>query len=534
MKKCSELQFGFIDAQSYLRNPNHPNSEYFRKSFFKSKHLKQAVNPDIYYLLGEKGTGKTAYAVYATLFMNDEYNAQCDVFDTNDFTRFIEVCDSLRIEKSQFSRVWVFLFLLMLIQKLKNRSELPAESDVEKVLSSMQVATLGSPIDTISNAIEATSEINASFEFYAEASNQKLPRHVIEGAKPIFKLNRLSEVMVKGLSELPPDIQLTIFVDGLDVRPDVVSYPDYLEVVSSIVNANWVVNATQLAKLSAQLKITLLVRPDIMEAVSLQNRGPKIQHHGHLVEWATAYKDYRESEIFKFTDIVLFSQQSENLKLGPGDTWNHYFPFRVESRVKEEGDNPFVLFLRHSFYKPRDIIKYLSLMQEFYSQGERKERLAFEEDVFWQRDIRKEYSSYLMQEIRDQLSFYYTNDEYQQFLNFNNGYLGNYIDMGKRTFSYESMVAAHAEYLDYNKRNNIQTVPSFATADQTLQFMFDLNVLGYWEEKTLKSGDTRIFTNYSFTQRSFANLRPKVPTSEGSNYVMHYGVAKSLFVQMGR
>ena len=253
-----------------------------------------------------------------------------------------------------------------------------------------------------------------------------------------------------------------------------------------------------------------------------------MQNHSRLVEWGTRYRNYSDSEIFKFTDLILNSQQDSKEQIHPGDTWKHYFPFRIESRVSDGGDDPFILFLRHSFYKPRDIIKYLSLMRDFYDKPGKDVLTQFSQDVFDDRDIRQEYSSYLLQEIRDQLSFYYTNSEYQQFLDFNNGYLGKHIDRRTRLFTYQDFETAHHDYLEYNERNHIATLPSFGTADVTLQFMFDLNVLGYYEERTFRDGSKRIFTNYSFRQRSFANLRPKVPS--GGRYVMHYGVAKSLFV----
>lgn len=531
-RKCSELEFGFIDAQAYLRNPNHPLSEFFRKSFYKSNHLERAVNPDVYFLLGEKGTGKTAYAVYATLFMKGEYNAACEYFDTNDFTRFVEISRNLGIAKSQYSSIWSLVFLLLLLEQLDVVGAVQSNSTLAPILEAARSVNLGSRVNSITKCLEVISEIDSLFASYAEAAGLKIPKHTLSGAKPIFKINSVTDNLAGGLSGLNGSLQHTIFIDGLDVRPEEVSYPDYLEVIASICNAIWVVNATQLAKLQPKLKLTLLLRPDIIEAISFQNRGPKIQHHGHLVEWSTDYRNYRTSEIFKFTDLVLFSQQDHSTPASPGDTWDAYFDFTVPSRVNPNGDNPFILFLRHSFYKPRDIIKYLTLMGDFYKEPPRSDLTSFKKEIFDERSITKDYSNYLLQEIRDQLSFYYTNAEYQQFLDFNNGYLGKFLDKHERTVSYADFISAHSEYLAYNHRNGIKTVPTFSTADQTLQFMFDLNVLGYTETKIMRDGGSRKFSNYSFVQRSFANLRPKVPSN--GTYVMHYGVAKSLFVEMGR
>jgi hypothetical protein len=528
VKRISDLRFGFIDAERYLRDPEAPLSELFRKSFYKSTHLERAVHPDIFFLLGEKGTGKTAYAIYASQYMKEEYKADCVFFDKNDFTRFIEVASKLGIEKSQYSGSWVFIFLLLLLQRLDQLGAIGDNKELRSVVDAVTQVNLGGYASTISQCIETIAQIDTVFALYAESTEIKVARHVIDRAHPTFKLTRLTENCIQALARFSADLQFSLFIDGLDVRPDEVSYPSYLSVVSSICNAIWVLSSTQLARIPPTLKVVILLRPDIFEAVPFQNRGPKLQNHAHLVEWSTRYQNFQDSEIFKFTDRILHAQQTDIEGLNQGDTWRHYFPFRVKSRVSDAGDDPFILFLRHSFYKPRDIIKYLTLMRESYVTPDRQRFTHFSEDVFDDRNITREYSSYLMQEIRDQLSFYYTNDEYQQFLDFSNGYLGKYVDRYSRLFTYENFEKAHAEYLEYNKKNRIATLPSFATADLALQFMFDLNIFGWHEEKVLRSGAKRYFTNYSFRQRSFANLRPKVPT--GGEYVMHYGVAKSLFV----
>ncbi|MFC3686015.1 P-loop ATPase, Sll1717 family [Hydrogenophaga luteola] len=528
MKTISQLEFGFIDAQRYLQNPGDPLSEFFRKSFYKSKHLERAIDPDVYFLLGEKGTGKTAYAVYASLYMGSSFVADTEFFDKNDFTRFREVASSLGIEASQYSSLWVFTFIILLINNIDERTSLTKNPTLSHFMGAIRTISLGGQVRTISQSIEIASQIDSLFDKFASSANLGLPESVVSSAKPIFKITRLSDLCVAALADYSNALQFAMFIDGLDVRPDEVSYHDYLTVVSSICNAIWVINSTQLARIEPQIKITLLLRPDILETVPFQNRGPMLQNHSHLVEWGTRYPNFADSEIFKFTDRVLYSQQDEAERLYPGQTWEKYFPFKVESRASASGDNPFILFLRHSFYKPRDILKYLGLMKDFYETTGRGGVMQFEADVFKDRDIGDSYSRYLMLEIRDQLSFYYTNEEYQQFLDFTNGFLGKYIDKRDRVFTYENFCKAHLDYLEYNSRNKKVTVPSFATADITLQFMFDLNVLGYYEEKVFRNGEAKVFTNYSFRKRSFANLRPKVPTS--GRYVMHYGVAKSLLV----
>lgn len=531
-KLISALRFGSTDARTYLNNPGQPMADFFRNSFFKSSHLAKITDPAIYFFIGEKGVGKTAYSAYATLFL-DEYKAASEFFETNDFTRFLEVARKIELEKSQYALGWVFVFSVLILQKVGDRFKSESTERLDLMNAAIRSTNIGSPVFTISQAIEMLNDIDILVDHLFERVSEKEFGSAIslKGVRPSQKVARFIDFAISALAAMPEQTQFTIFIDGLDVRPDDVGYSDYLTVVSSICNAVWVLNATQLAKLPGKFKATILLRPDIFESVAIQNRGPKLQNHGHLVEWSAEYRDYRDSEIFSFTDRVFYSQQSEKFKeqkVRAGDTWDAYFPFMMGRHNEKEEDDPFILFIRHSFCKPRDVVRYLQLMQGMMASN--AEATCFGPEVFRDRDVKQEFSSYLLQEIRDQLNFYYTNAEYQQFLDFCNGYLGRHIDRKQQIVEYSQFEIAHGEYISYNKKNNVDTVPSFATADITLQFMFDLNVLGYQGEFVTKDGKKRPFTTFSYRKRSFANLRPKVPT--GGRYKMHYGVARSLFTEL--
>jgi pantothenate kinase-related protein Tda10 len=67
MKNILELQLGFADAENYKRREN---KELLNKIFIRNDHLDRLCEPAISFLLGEKGTGKTAYAVYLS---NNDY-----------------------------------------------------------------------------------------------------------------------------------------------------------------------------------------------------------------------------------------------------------------------------------------------------------------------------------------------------------------------------------------------------------------------------------------------------------------------------
>ena len=75
MKKFADIDFGYNDAFNYLNSRDH--KDMFSSVFVKGRNLDKLMRPDTYYLIGDKGTGKTAYAVF--LSNNDYKNTKAQV-----------------------------------------------------------------------------------------------------------------------------------------------------------------------------------------------------------------------------------------------------------------------------------------------------------------------------------------------------------------------------------------------------------------------------------------------------------------------
>ena len=61
MKTISELNLGFSDAENYKRREN---KQLFQKLFVQNEYLDDLLEPNVSFLVGEKGTGKTAYSIF--------------------------------------------------------------------------------------------------------------------------------------------------------------------------------------------------------------------------------------------------------------------------------------------------------------------------------------------------------------------------------------------------------------------------------------------------------------------------------------
>ena len=63
-KSIGSLNLGFSDAQNYIQRNN---KQILSEVFVKNAYLTKLLQPNVYYLIGEKGTGKTDDQRFQTL-----------------------------------------------------------------------------------------------------------------------------------------------------------------------------------------------------------------------------------------------------------------------------------------------------------------------------------------------------------------------------------------------------------------------------------------------------------------------------------
>ena len=131
-------------------------------------------------------------------------------------------------------------------------------------------------------------------------------------------------------------------------------------------------------------------------------------------------------------------------------------------------------------------------------------------------DFKRKLSDHLLGEIKDQISFYYNDDDYELFLKFFELLNGN------TRFSYDEYVETHTTLLEFIKTDE-KSIPNFmGTASQFLQFLYELNVLCYVEDVE----GHKPLIHWSFRDRSFSNLSPKV--KEDVRYEIFYGLTRAV------
>jgi len=118
MKIIYELNLGFSDAENYQRREN---KSLFNAIFIKNMFLEQLLEPSRFFLIGEKGTGKTAYSVFLA---NNNYKNNCSQLKyirETDYQKFVTLKREKHLQLSDYTSIWKVIVLLLLAKSISSQ-----------------------------------------------------------------------------------------------------------------------------------------------------------------------------------------------------------------------------------------------------------------------------------------------------------------------------------------------------------------------------------------------------------------------------
>lgn len=527
MKTISELNLGFSDAQNYLQRGN---KQMLTEVFVKNTFLSQLLRTNIYYLIGEKGTGKTAYAAYLS---NNEYEGTKSVLkfiDGTDYQKFHELKKQRQIDISGYVDIWKTILLLLLsksvtdndrVVSLFNKSNL---SDLMKAIDDYYNKAFSPEIVNALKIVDKSELVAKLVCQYAEAGGST--GSTIEFSEQRFQMNLfyICKKFAECLGSLKLTKNLTLFIDGIDVRPSNIPYNEYLDCIKGLANACWSLNTELFANVKdskGQFRIVLLLRPDIFNSLNLQNATNKLADNSVYLEWRTTYTDYPTSNLYKMANkLIAYNQNNEDKS--DEKIWDKYFDWQIPSSNLEqrEYDTAFMEFLKISLSRPRDIQRILKLLQNLMIEKEQGTKIKFDFNVYDSDLFQNQYSEYFLSSLKDQLSFYYSEEDYKHFRKF-------FDFFNSPQFSFEMYQEAYKKYVDYIL-DNAKEIPQFVEDPKVfLQLLYDCNVITAIKEK-----DESKYFYFSYREKSTSNIAPEVLYGPEYLYRFHYGLYKK--AKMGR
>ena len=526
MKPIKDLEIGFGDAENYLQRKNR---DFFNFVFIHNRYLDKILEPNRYFLVGEKGTGKTAYSAFLSNNRDFKGYVSCLKFiRETEYAKFVNMKRRNSLDLSDYADVWMVILMLLFAGLLS-----PKDIDDNIVSRSIRFNAIKKACEDfyktafspeIAQAIRFVEESKSTARLVnkwmsASAEISESERQIRDASLFQTNLLYLKRTFIEALSRLRLKGNHLLFIDGIDVRPGDIPFKDYLECVKGLANAVWQLNTDifpNFRDTPGRFRVILLVRPDIFNSLGLQNSTNKIHDNSVFLDWNTTYADYQTSDLYRLSNKMLQWKQTEGIDSSM-DIWDMYFPWTISDapQMRFMKDNSFIYFLRYSYCRPRDIVSAVGLLKESAFSMGMGDSCIFSKELVDSAYFKNQYSEFLLSGIKDQLSFYYTEDDYQVFRNF-------FMWLkGRCDFDYQYFSAAFDSFMVSLKRKNL-CVPNFLNSSEAfLQFLYDMNVLAY-KERTDKGS----FVRWCYRERCISNLSPRVELD--GQYTIHYGLRKAL------
>lgn len=529
MKAFAEIDLGYGDAANYKNNRKY--KELFSKVFVKDEKLDRLMREDTYYLIGDKGTGKTAYSVFLE---NSEYqNTQSKVInlEATDYKIFLNLRKLGFLQLSDFSRIWKIILLLMTaesIQKENISSFGPKRSALfEELKSRIDVYYENAYIPEIAGTIkyifdEACSmQAGLSFSTIGLGSNLQSTlsdKLVTECTIQKFQNNLvdMERQFCAAFSRLKINKNKFIFIDSIDIKLDEFSEPEYQACIQGLANAIWSVNTDVFRAMPDSggfLKVVLSIRTDMFSKLNLHNQANKIRDNSVLLDWRTTYQSYTTSPLYQLCNNLL----TYNNPIEGGQTaWDYYFPWFTDSTniEKRDNDSSFINCLRLSLSRPRDMISIMKAIQRQNKKANSGTISTIQD--FKNDDTENEISNYYIDEAKDWCLHKFSDQEFITLI-----FFFQFLD-GKSRFDYKEYKCAFEAYQKQVGNRKMEIFEELLDADAFLQLLYDLNMICYYD----KDNRGRDLFRFCYREREVYNLSPKVKTD--SIYGVHYALLKAL------
>jgi hypothetical protein len=221
----------FNDAVNYRTRPQ---KEFFNKIFVKTEALYDCLGPSIYFLIGEKGSGKTAYAAYLDNNEVRENRCKLSTMTESQYKRFIALKNRGKLEYSDYANIWRPMLLHMVAQALVQKSKgllasFTGKFDaVEAEIDAFNAGALNPEVEVAFELIsESKDQLSLGFDKYASAQTEALSRETNKSERIRHHLLEQERRLKTAIADLRLSRHHVLFIDGIDYRPESPKFDTY-------------------------------------------------------------------------------------------------------------------------------------------------------------------------------------------------------------------------------------------------------------------------------------------------------------------
>jgi energy-coupling factor transporter ATP-binding protein EcfA2 len=379
LEELSKINFGYTSAETeYARRPDLLRSGFFELSGITDK----VLNGEKCLVLGYKGSGKSAVSKRVQLLYEDDANHFVQVVNISDFrhTLLSQFVTESKDAEFVFPRAWGWILSAYVTASLLSdygaASTAPSNwMSVRKVFSELGL-TQDSNLEKIVSALDSTQQ---SFNL---ANIGGFSKSITPSDDKPSILSKLVDVLKIEIARVQTQSRHIIFIDGLD---DLLTHTrEQYSSLASLIYENARFNDFLFAE-QVPVKIIVLCRTDIFEAIGGPNKNKVRQDSGFEIDWAGNPKQPLESALVQAANQRATSELKRSV-----DVFSEFLPPLIQKREAAK------FLLEHTRHTPRDFFKLLNFIAEEAKTG----KLDFVNA------IRRYSQEYFYPEILDELDGY--------------------------------------------------------------------------------------------------------------------------------
>jgi hypothetical protein len=503
--KLKDIPLGTTDAKNEVLSSTPEEISRFLKSFVSPPALaiEKFTNRKKYYIVGLKGTGKTALLRYISLKLEEEedsissfvlFKSEVDEDLRKDFSKAARVQmvaeNSDIYDGDDFECVWRWFIYRKIASTIQDKEAHPFQFNAKlaffnalvnsEVLSKPEKAGLMQLVPSIRKGnIEISQSPKLGLELEWDANG-----------KARVNFNDLVRQADLAFQELTPDRQrLNLFFDELELNHGTnKQYQRDSRLVRDLIVSIEKLNA--LAKLKGfPLCLYAAVRSEVLSSVESLGKeiNKPIADFGSVILWNRPGLDATQQPLLNIVEQRINNARSEaGLPiLQPSALWRQYFPRNIHDQ------KPQVYILHNSWYRPRDIVRLLISVQDQYPDETSFMLQGLEA-------VRKTYSTASWVEITEELKAKYKPSDIDGI---------KYIFYGYKQISSLSELTERAELIAKDHKETAALIEK-SSIKEILKDLYRIGVIGNIDARrermrfSFRSDDEVLFDNNIFVHNA--------------------------------
>ena len=392
------------------------------------------LEPNTFYILGPKGSGKTLYAAYMCSEVRDNTLSRSHTIDVSDYGKLIAMKTTNHLDFTDYLTMWKVVILQKFLfsiqpQELSFWGRAKNFKEIQNTISlyfGYDVADDSFNPITVIDSCDKQNKVTNYLHTQFSGESPTLP--ITLGAKAEAedtqctsnKKERVAlyytDTWMRSINEFKKVVQKItfknnhyLFVDGLDVRPRDIDSKEYSECIGALVRAVYDINTKILGNIDRkdekEFKIIALTRTDIFLNSDLVNVTSCISDNCVELDWTYSNEvEFKYSNLYKMMNRVLgWDGQTANYPV------EKYFNFEMDNLSRgRRSVKASMLIQRQSRLRPRDVV----VMMRFIQDECKKRRLNNpNSEVLCSQNLENKYSSYYADQIKSEMMFIYSSDE---------------------------------------------------------------------------------------------------------------------------